>query len=154
MAPMATFTSTAPTSPISAAASLAILILTTLRAFATALILLILLGLSAMASAQSEQSADPELELALKRLPDRARTGKLAMLTIDVFPQAKLDGKDVYLAPGARVFSTTNLIVLPMSIQNAPQPVVYRQDVMGQLLEAWVLTDDEIRALKKFQKNR
>jgi hypothetical protein len=106
---------------------------------------------TAQVSAQSAQSADPAIELALKRLPDRARTGKLAILTIDVFPQAKLDNKDVYLAPGTRVFSTTNLIVLPMSIQNSPQPVVYRQDTMGQLIEAWILTDDEIRALKKFQ---
>jgi hypothetical protein len=105
------------------------------------------------ARAQSAQSVDPVIELALKRLPDRARTGKLAILTIDVFPQAKLNGNDVYLAPGARVFSTTNLIVLPMSIQNAPQPVVYRQDMLGQLIEAWILTDEEIAALKKFQKN-
>jgi hypothetical protein len=103
--------------------------------------------------AQSAQSVDPVIELALKRLPDRARTGKLAILTIDVFPQAKLNGNDVYLAPGTRVFSTTNLIVLPMSIQNAPQPVVYRQDMLGQLIEAWILTDEEIAALKKFQKN-
>jgi hypothetical protein len=106
---------------------------------------------TAQVSAQSAQSSDPILELALQRLPDRARTGKLAILTIDVFPQAKLDNKDVYLAPGTRVFSTTNLIVLPMSIQNSPQPVVYRQDTMGQLIEAWILTDNEIRALKKFQ---
>jgi hypothetical protein len=106
---------------------------------------------SAQVYAQSAQSADPVIELALKRLPDRARTGKLAILTIDVFPQAKIDNKDVYLAPGTRVFSTTNLIVLPMSIQNSPQPVVYRQDTMGQLIEAWILTDEEIRALKKFQ---
>jgi hypothetical protein len=106
---------------------------------------------TAQVGAQSAQSADPIIELALKRLPDRARTGKLAVLTIDVFPQAKLDNKAVYLAPGTRVFSTTNLIVLPMSIQNSPQPVVYRQDTMGQLIEAWILTDDEILALKKFQ---
>jgi hypothetical protein len=105
------------------------------------------------AQAQSAQSVDPVIELALKRLPDRARTGKLAILTIDVFPQAKLNGNDVYLASGTRVFSTTNLIVLPMSIQNAPQPVVYRQDMLGQLIEAWILTDEEIAALKKFQKN-
>jgi hypothetical protein len=115
---------------------------------------LVLASISTNSQAQSAQSTDPVLELALKRLPDRARLGKLAILTIDVFPQAKLDGKDVYLAPGTRVFSTTNLIVLPMSIQNSPQPVVYRQDVMGQLLEAWILTDDEIRALKKFQNIR
>jgi hypothetical protein len=115
---------------------------------------IVLAGISTNSRAQSAQSTDPALELALKRLPDRARLGKLAILTIDVFPQAKLDGKDVYLAPGTRVFSTTNLIVLPMSIQNSPQPVVYRQDVMGQLLEAWILTDDEIRALKKFQNIR
>jgi hypothetical protein len=105
------------------------------------------------AQAQSTQSPDPAIELALKRLPDRARTGKLAILTIDVFPQAKLNGTEVYLAPGTRVFSTTNLIVLPMSIQNSPQPVVYRQDMLGQLIEAWILTDEEIAALKKFQKN-
>jgi hypothetical protein len=106
---------------------------------------------TAQVCAQSAQSADPVIEQALKRLPDRARTGKLAILTIDVFPQAKIDKNDVYLAPGTRVFSTTNLIVLPMSIQNSPQPVVYRQDTMGQLIEAWILTDDEIIALKKFQ---
>jgi hypothetical protein len=106
---------------------------------------------TASARAQSAQSDDPVIEQALKRLPDRARTGKLALLTIDVFPQAILDKKEVYLAPGARVFSTNNLIVLPMSIQNSPQPVVYRQDTMGQLIEAWILTDEEIRALKKFQ---
>jgi hypothetical protein len=100
---------------------------------------------------QSAQSADPAIELALKRLPDRARTGKLAILTIDVFPQAKLDSKEVYLAPGTRLFSTTNLIILPMSIQNSPQPVVYRQDTLGQLIEAWILTDEEISALKQFQ---
>jgi hypothetical protein len=103
------------------------------------------------AHAQSAQSADPAIELALKRLPDRARTGQLAILIVDVFPQAKLNNKDVYLAPGTRLFSTTNLIVLPMSIQNSPQPVVYRQDTLGQLIEAWILTDEEIRALKKFQ---
>jgi hypothetical protein len=120
------------------------------------ILLSIFMGLSVLlvtvsTKAQSAQSSDPVIELALQRLPDRARTGKLAILTIDVFPQAILDRKEVYLAPGARVFSTTNLIVLPMSIQNSPQPVVYRQDTMGQLIEAWILTDDEIRALKKFQ---
>jgi hypothetical protein len=120
----------------------------TLLSFFTALCIVFT---TAQVRAQSAQSADPAIELALKRLPDRARIGKLGILNIDVFPQAKLDNKDVYLAPGTRVFSTTNLIVLPMSIQNSPQPVVYRQDTMGQLIEAWILTDDEIRAIKKFQ---
>jgi hypothetical protein len=120
----------------------------TLLSFFTALCIVFT---TAQVRAQSAQSADPAIELALQRLPDRARIGKLGILNIDVFPQAKLDNKDVYLAPGTRVFSTTNLIVLPMSIQNSPQPVVYRQDTMGQLIEAWILTDDEIRAIKKFQ---
>jgi hypothetical protein len=103
------------------------------------------------ANAQSSQSGNPEIDAVLSRLPDRAKTGTLGMLTVTNFPMAILNRVEVMMGPGTRIYSTGNAILLPGSLQGSAQPVLYREDMLGQLIEAWVVTDVEIAAIKRWR---
>jgi hypothetical protein len=102
--------------------------------------------------AQSSQDIDPAIAEALQRLPDRAKSGELGTLTVTNFPEGVLNRTNIVMGPGMRIFSTGNVIVLPGSLQNSPQPVLYRQDLMGQVIEAWILNDAEIVAMKRLRR--
>ncbi|MFP5461762.1 MAG: hypothetical protein ACLGII_09320 [Gammaproteobacteria bacterium] len=73
-----------------------------------------------------------------------AEPTRLGTLEVTVFPQARLDGKDVLLAPGARIRNESNLLAVPSTIRGKV-PVRYRTDPMGQVLDAWILTEEELR---------
>jgi hypothetical protein len=75
----------------------------------------------------------------LRRIDPQARAGRLA---ITQFPRALLDGREVMLAPGVRIRSTDNLLRLPASL-SGEQLVRYRLDPVGQVIEVWLLTDEE-----------
>jgi len=79
-----------------------------------------------------------------RTLPDKA---KLGTLEIVVFPQARLDGKNVTMAPGARITDTANMLATPGSLRGR-LPVLYRVDLLGQVKEAWILTPEEVRKVK------
>jgi hypothetical protein len=106
---------------------------------------------SSPAVAQSAQSGNPEIDAVLARLPDRAKTGTLGVLTVTNFPMAILNRVEVTMAPGTRIYSTGNAILLPGSLQGSAQPVLYREDMLGQLIEAWVVTDAEITAIRRWR---
>lgn len=78
---------------------------------------------------------------------------RLGLLEIRVFPQARLDGKDVQLAPGVRIRNTSNMVAVPATISGTV-PVRYRLDPQGQVIEAWILTDEELRIAKEETRKR
>ena len=100
----------------------------TARLFASLLAMLALLAPALDAHAQS------------RTIPAAARLG---VLLVTQYPQAVLDDKPVRLAPGARVFSTVNIIVLPTTV-TSPTPVRYRLDNTGHVLDVWILTPAEL----------
>jgi hypothetical protein len=100
---------------------------------------------------QSVNSEDPVVQDLLKRLPDRAKVGSLGVLKIAVFPEAILNGETVILAPGTRIYSANNMIMLPVTLYDQAVAVVYRKDILGQVIEAWLVNRDEIAAIKKLQ---
>ncbi len=61
---------------------------------------------------------------------------------------AKLDGKTVGVAPGLRVFGTDNQLLNTTTVAGEKLPVRYKLDLYGQLLTAWVLTEQEQKDLK------
>jgi hypothetical protein len=103
------------------------------------------------ALAQSVNSDDLVVQDILRRLPDRAKLGALGVLKVAVFPEAVLNRETETLAPGTRIYSTDNMIMLPGSIQDQAIAVVYRRDMLGQVIEAWAVSRDEIAAIKKLQ---
>ena len=103
------------------------------------------------ALAQSINSEDPVVQDLLRRLPDRAKAGALGILKVSIFPEASLNGQAVTLAPGTRIFSMANMIILPGTIQDEAIAVLYRKDMLGQVIEAWVVNREEIAAVKKLQ---
>jgi hypothetical protein len=103
------------------------------------------------ALAQSVNSENPVVQDLLRRLPDRAKTGALGILKVSIFPEASLNGQAVTLAPGTRIFSMNNMIILPGTIQDEAIAVLYRKDMLGQVIEAWIVNREEIAAVKKLQ---
>ena len=91
---------------------------------------LIALGLPAPAAAQ------------LHRFPPKTLVGKFSLLS---FPQAMLDGRQVQLAPGVRIRSVGNALVVPSTV-SGEQTVRYRLDPLGQVIEIWLLTPAEAEA--------
>ncbi|HPU52286.1 MAG TPA: hypothetical protein PK359_12075 [Burkholderiaceae bacterium] len=94
---------------------------------------LLALGLVAPAAAQ------------LRTFPPKTRVGKFSMMS---FPQALLDDRQVQLAPGVRILSTSNALVIPSTL-TGEQTVRYRLDPLGQMIEIWLLTPAEADAARR-----
>ena len=77
---------------------------------------------------------------------------KLGALEITVFPRATLDGAPIVMAPGARILNESNLIQVPSTVQGS-RAVRYRTDLLGQVVEVWLLTPQEL-ALAQEQARR
>lgn len=76
-------------------------------------------------------------------LPADAKAGRLTMGT---FPLATLDGKEIRLAAGARIFSTMNTTLTPSMVPENSL-VKYRLDAAGNLMTAWILDETEARGV-------
>jgi hypothetical protein len=106
---------------------------------ARALALLTLLsGLALPAFAQAPQRIPP--------IPAPAQFGQLEITTP---PEVLLNGQAARLSPGARIRGRNNLLVLSASLVGQALPVRYLRDPQGLLHEAWILTDDELRAAQE-----
>jgi hypothetical protein len=81
--------------------------------------------------------------MASRTLPDSVELGRLRL---GVFPEATLDGRPVRLGPGTRIRDEHN-IVRPPSTVTGDRRVAFRRGAMGEIVEVWLLTDDEHRAL-------
>jgi len=75
----------------------------------------------------------------LRSIDPQALAGRLI---VTQFPRAQLDGREIMLAPGVRIRSTDNMLRLPGSL-TGEQMVRYRLDPGGQVIEVWLLTDEE-----------
>ena len=93
--------------------------------------------------------------LALAGVPARAQSAlprsipegvELGRLRIGVFPEATLDGRPVQLGPGARIRDESNTIRPPSTIEGERR-VAYQRGSLGELVQVWLLTDDEWRAI-------
>jgi len=73
---------------------------------------------------------------------------RLGTLEIEVFPKARLDGREIVIAPGARIFTETNAVAMPSTIRGAVQ-VRYSVDTLGQVSQAWILTAEELQAARE-----
>ncbi|MCL4747241.1 MAG: hypothetical protein KJZ83_17750 [Burkholderiaceae bacterium] len=101
---------------------------------------LLALALSCAAPATLAQS---------RTFPERTKLGSLEIL---VFPTATLDGQRIMMAPGARILNESNLIQIPSTVRGE-KAVRYRTDIMGQVVEVWLLTAEELAIAKEQARN-
>jgi len=79
------------------------------------------------------------------QLPADARYGEMKAFT---YPEATIGKLSLRLSPGARIYNTQNLIVMPATVA-APAQVLYKLDMQGQVSQMWLLTPEEAAAAKK-----
>ncbi len=77
-----------------------------------------------------------------RSFPQNALRGELVVGTP---PEARLNGRDVRLSPGARIRNQQNLFMLTNSVAGTELVVNYTLDLSGNLRDVWILTTDEAR---------
>jgi hypothetical protein len=82
---------------------------------------------------------------AARPLPPDGQTGEFKALD---YPNVQIGKEALRLAPGARVFSEGNRIVMHNQLP-AEAKVMYQHDVSGFVLNVWLLSEEEIQELKK-----
>jgi hypothetical protein len=78
-----------------------------------------------------------------RAIPDGVELGRLRL---GVFPQATIDGRPVVLGPGTRIRDESNTIRPPSTIEGERR-VAYQRGTMGEVVQVWLVTDDEWRAI-------
>ncbi|RZJ85201.1 MAG: hypothetical protein EOO64_01480 [Massilia sp.] len=76
-----------------------------------------------------------------RSFPANALRGELV---ITQFPEARMNGKPVRLAPGARIKGDTNLWVPPAGLTGQKLVVHYTFESSGLILDVWVLNTAEL----------
>ena len=89
--------------------------------------------------AAAQDVGDPP---AVRDFPKNALRGHLVVLAP---PEISMDGKPDRLAPGARLRSSDNLLLLTGQVINQNLTVNYLRDNMGLVQQVWVLTDAEAK---------
>ncbi|RMX06431.1 hypothetical protein D8I35_07805 [Corticibacter populi] len=93
------------------------------------------------AHAQQNASATPSITSA-RTFPANALYGTLV---VGQGRQASLNGKDIVMAPGMRVFNETNRLIPAQRLQGQKLRVNYVIEAStGRLLTAWLLRDSEV----------
>ncbi len=103
------------------------------------LLLLLAVALQVAAGPVSAQQPRPV------PLPADARYGELKAFR---HPEARIGDKALRLAPGAKIYNTQNLIIMPVAMPQQAK-VLYRLDTGGEIIELWLLTPAEAEAAKK-----
>ena len=80
-------------------------------------------------------------------LPPAALRGTLV---VEQPPIIRLDGKPARLSPGARIRSTTNMLVMSAALVNQELTVNYLLEPNGMVHEAWILTPAEAAEKRPF----
>jgi hypothetical protein len=83
-------------------------------------------------------------------LPENARYGELKGVQ---YPEAKIGKLVLRLAPGARIYNTQNLVIMPATLPQKAN-VLYRLDTSGDIIELWLLTPEEAATAKKRPRNK
>jgi hypothetical protein len=75
----------------------------------------------------------------LRTIPQDAQLAEIRHVQADII---ELNGRQVQLAPGARIRDASNRIIMPVALP-AGALVKYRLNDMGQVREVWLLTREE-----------
>ncbi|RPH46795.1 MAG: hypothetical protein EHM87_00945 [Burkholderiales bacterium] len=78
-----------------------------------------------------------------RTLPEGAEAGRLR---IGVFPVASIDGREVRLGPGTRIYDENNMI-RPPGMVDGERKVAYVRGQLGEVVRVWLLSDAEFRDL-------
>lgn len=84
----------------------------------------------------------------IRKLPPNANVGVMSP------PEGRLvrmDGKERMLSPGAQIRDRHNRIVLPGSLQDNTR-VLYVADAQQALHRLWIITDQELEAVREYKK--
>ncbi|WP_420995998.1 hypothetical protein ACKI2N_004155 [Cupriavidus sp. 30B13] len=102
-------------------------------------------GLLAASLAAAALPAGALAQTPLRVIPADAARARLVLAAPSASaPQsATLDGKTVGVAPGLRLFGTDNQLLTVAAVAGQKLPVRFRLDLYGQLLTAWVLSEQE-----------
>ncbi len=74
-------------------------------------------------------------------------------MTFKAPPMVEVDGKSERLAPGARIHSPQNMLVMSAAMTDQAVVVNYRREnIGGQIIEVWILNPDEA-AVKREKAN-
>ncbi len=92
------------------------------------------------AHAQDPQQIENEATLGGRNFPINTLRGKLLVLNT---PDIELDGQAERLAPGARIRSAQNMLVMPAALTGQNLLVNYTRDAAGMVSQVWVLTPEE-----------
>ncbi|HEX7644440.1 MAG TPA: hypothetical protein VF472_19705 [Burkholderiaceae bacterium] len=63
--------------------------------------------------------------------------------TATVYPQVVINGKTMQLAPGAKIYSQQNTILMHTNLTGSALVVNYTVDNMGFVNRVWILTNEE-----------
>jgi hypothetical protein len=106
------------------------------------------LGRTVLLTAALLFSSAAPAQLATQRtvqIPDSALRG---VASPAVFPAVTINGKAARLAPGARIFGTNNVLVLP-SMLPADSAVAVVLENTGDIKTMWLLTGEEQKIKRK-----
>lgn len=76
-----------------------------------------------------------------------ADTADRAEFMVKLYPEVIVNGKEERMTPAGRIFNEQNMIVMPASLTGKALVVNYTRDLMGQVKDVWILTEQE-RKLK------
>lgn len=102
--------------------------------------------LSGLALAALAVTVLPASAQSVRRFPADAWRGNLI---VQQPPVITMDGSTAQLSPGARIYSTRNLIVRPASLVGQELVVNYLADNGGQVSKVWILTEAEAAERRK-----
>lgn len=74
-----------------------------------------------------------------RMLPQDTQVGQLNGVS---YPDVRIGGTVLRLAPGARIYDTSNRIMIPTSVPQSGK-VFYRLDPSGLLIQMWLPTPEE-----------
>ena len=112
----------------------------------SALILVALYAVLAPAAAQEPVQTQNEAALGGRNFPIGTLRGKFMVINA---PDVELDGHADRLAPGARIRSEQNMLVMAGAIVGQKYLVNYTRDAAGLLREVWILTPSEATASRE-----
>lgn len=103
--------------------------------------------LSALVSSSAQAQGIPqtqfESEAGGRNFPIGTLRGRFMVMNP---PEIQLDGQPERFAPGGRIRSTQNMLVMPAAIVGQNLLVNYTRDPAGLVSQVWVLTPDEANA--------
>lgn len=118
---------------------------TLLRQFVP-LVALVIAALGLLQTVVHAQTNAQTEAVAKRRFPTTSLRGEMVVTSP---PEILMDDRPDRLSPGARIRDTENRMVVSGALANQRVVVNYVRDPMGQVSEAWILTQEEAREKRR-----